>query len=177
MTNMQRLKEIFIALLLFAAAVLLLVFSEEGYLFLLSILSLVFFCAGVKELFYFVTIGRFMVEGKGALYRGIIKVDIGIVTGTLTDVPPIYILIYLLVAYLFSALVELLRALEMKREGARSWKFKAAEGVVCMILAAACLIFSSSQSTVVIIYGIGLLYTAVSRFILAFRRTKFVYFQ
>ncbi len=70
-----------------------------------------------------------------------------------------------------------MRAKEMKREGASSWKFKAAVGVVNLYLATCCILFAARLSTAVVIYGIGLLYSAVTRFILAFRKTKFVYFQ
>ncbi len=177
MTNMQRIKEIFIALLYFGAALLLFLFLGEGYRLLIYILSIVFLCSGIGKLYYFFTIGRFMVEGKGSLYRGIMMVDFGMVTGSLTNVPRIYVLAYLLVVYAFSAVVALLRAREMKREGASSWKYKAAEGVVNMILAVACILFATKLTTAVILYAIGLMYSAVTRFILAFRKTKFIYFQ
>lgn len=108
------------------------------------------------------------------LIQGVIIFDFAIITGSLADVPKIYILLYLIGIHAFSGVVEILRAMEARRTVAGPWKMKFSHGVVNFILAIACLIFIRQSNTALIIYSLGLMYSAVVRLFDAFGKTAFV---
>ena len=132
---------------------------------------------GIRAIVYYVTMARFMVGGRTSLYNGIIFLDLGILTFTLTEVPHYYVLIYLIAIHAFSGVVEVLRAFEAKRFGAGSWRLKIGHGAVNIIMALLCVIFITHINIAVIVYGIGLIYSSLLRIISACRRTKLIYIQ
>ena len=177
MTKFKRIREILIGIIMMAAAVLIVCYPKEGYTFILGVLSTVFIIRGISNLIYYFRMARYMVEGKRSLYMGVMMLDFGIMTGTLTDVPHYYILLYLVGINAFAGAVDILRALEAKRYGARSWKLKICQGIGNLILALACLVFIRYSNTAVIIYAIGLFFSAIMRIITACRKTKLIYIQ
>ncbi|MCR5338272.1 MAG: hypothetical protein K6E75_06915 [Lachnospiraceae bacterium] len=177
MTKLQRVKEIIWGLMMILAALIMLIVPKEGYDFVIAILSLVYTVKGINTIIYYFTMARFMVGGKNSLYMGIILLDFGILTGTLTDVPHYYVLLYLITLHAFSGVVEILRSLEAKRYGARSWKLKMGHGMLNFAMSAVCIIFMKQMPVAVIVYATALLYSAVLRIISACRRTKLVYIQ
>ena len=108
------------------------------------------------------------------LIQGVIIFDFAIITGSLADVPKIYILLYLIGIHAFSGVVEILRAMEARRTVDGPWKIKFSHGIVNLILATACLIFIRQSNTALIIYSLGLMYSAVVRLFDAFGKKAFV---
>lgn len=160
---------------MFAVALFFILFpSDEAYMIVVGILSLGLAIAGIKDIVYYFTMARHMVGGKMILIQGVIILDFAIVTGSLTDVPKIYILLYLIGVHAFSGVIEILRAMEARREVDGPWKMKFYHGVVNLTLATACLIFIRQSNTALIIYSIGLMYSAIVRLFDAFRKTTFV---
>ena len=177
MTVIQRIKEIVAGLFMLLGAAIVMTDPENGYIFIIFFLSIFLAVMGVRRLFYYFTMARFMVDGKESLYKGVIMLDFGALTGSLTDVPKFYILIYLIAVHAFSGLVEILRAGEAKGQGAGSWRFKMVHGIIDMVMAVICAIFINEGSIAALIYGIGLIYSALTRIVLAFRKTRLVYIQ
>ena len=177
MTKLQRIQTFIVGLITFIAGFLFVVFPDGASETVLTFLmvSLVFY--GLKTLIYYFNMARFMVNGRLILYKGLILLDFGLFSGALLDVPNIYILLYLALLHAFSGLVEILRALEGKRYGAKSWKLKFSHGVVNIIIALCCVFFFKQEVTVGIVYGLGLLYSSAIRMITAFRRTSMAYYQ
>jgi uncharacterized membrane protein HdeD (DUF308 family) len=64
--------------------------------------------------------------------------------------------------------------MEARRTVDGPWKLKLSHGIVNFLLALACLAFIRHSNTAVIIYGLGLLYSAINRIISAFRKTAFI---
>ena len=58
----------------------------------------------IRYLVFYLSMARNMVDGKLSLFYGIIALDLGMFAYTLQDIPPIYIVLYLLITHLFSAL-------------------------------------------------------------------------
>ena len=54
------------------------------------------------------------------------------------------------------------------------WKLKFSHGVINIALALSCLVFIRHSKTALIIYSIGLAYSAAIRILSAFRRTAFI---
>lgn len=175
MTIFQRIKRILLGLCMFAAALIFIIFpSDEAYSVVVGVLSLGLAIAGIKDIFYYFTMARHMVGGKMILVWGVITLDFAIITGSLASVPKIYILLYLIGIHAFSGAVEILRAREARKAVAGPWKMKFSHGIVNLILAIACLVFIRQPNTALIIYSIGLMYSAVVRIVDAFRKTAFV---
>lgn len=133
---------------------------------------------GMQSLWYYLTMARFMVDGRLILYRGMVYLDLGLLTHAMSSTAILYIVLYLAGLHSFSAVVGILGAFEAKKLGSPSWKRKMVQGVLDLLMTAVVLIggfaFDSVRS-VVYIYGIGLIYSACLRIGSAFRRNAIVY--
>ena len=148
--------------------------GDGAYMFIIVILSLGLAVKAVRDIIFYFTMARHMVGGKMILFQGVIVLDFAMFTGSLTDVPRFYVLLYLIAIHAFSGAVELLRAMEARRTVDGPWKLKFSHGIINILLALACLVFIRQAGTAIIIYSIGLLYSALIRIISAFRKTSFV---
>ncbi len=175
MTKLQRAGQLIWGLCMIIISLILMIVPRQGYYVVIGILSLVYTVKGINTIIYYFTMARFMVGGKNSLYMGIILLDFGVLTGTLNDVPHYYVLLYLIAIHAFSGVVEILRAFEAKKYGAKSWKLKMAHGILDFVMSAVCIIFMKKLQVAVIVYATALLYSAVLRIISACRKTKMVY--
>ncbi|WP_026497614.1 DUF308 domain-containing protein [Butyrivibrio sp. WCD2001] len=169
MTRVQKIKSFIFSILMIAAAIYLMSDPEHGYSYIVLILGTGLLIYGINTLIYFFTMARHMLGGKYMLYKGVIFTDFGYLTCTLNNIPRIYVILYLAILHSFTGLVEILRALENRSHGG-AFKLKLAHGIYDMILAACCIIFIKETHTVVIIYSVGLIYSALFRFVGALRK-------
>ena len=176
MTRFQKTKEIITGLIMIMIAVLMMESPSEGYKTVITLLAFMFIVRGISSLYFYFSMSRFMVGGRTSLFMGVIMLDLGMLSASLTDVPHYYVLLYLIAINAFSGFIMLLRALEARRYGT-SWKLKLSHGLVDLFMAAACIVFIKHMSMAVIVYSIGLIYSAAMRIFSAFRKTKFVYIQ
>ncbi len=160
-----------------AAAVILLMFPNESYIFILLFLAVSLLASGVGFLYYYFSMTRFMVDGKMTLYKGIILTDLAILTLSLADVPKIYVLLYLAFIHALSGFVEILRANETRQSGSKSYRLKLLHGIVNVLIAVCCIVFVEKTYTAVIIYCLGLIYSGSVRMITAVRRQAYVYIR
>jgi len=148
--------------------------SDEAYVFVMAVLTTGLLIRGVRNIVFYFTMARHMVGGKMILAQGVIVLDFALLTGSMSDVPKIYILLYLVVLHAFSGIVEILRALEARRTVLGPWKMKFTHGIVDFLLAISCFVYIKQTHTALIIYSIGLLYSAVMRIANSLRRTTFI---
>ena len=174
MTKLQRVRDILLGIIMIAVAGVLFILGESVYWVIISVLSIVYTFRGLSTIVYYFSMARFMNGGRSILYKGVIMLDFGILTGTLTDVPRIYILLYLVAIHAFSGAVELLRAREAASYGG-AWKLKMFHGILDLGMALMCIVFISHLNIAVIIYAFGLVYSAILRIITACRRTRLIY--
>ena len=177
MSSGQRIKNILIGALIILGALILIVFPEEGLIITAGILSLSLFIYGIKTLIYYITIARHMVGGRIMLYLAVVVLDLGMFTLMLTNIPKIYIVLYLVVVYAFSGAIDILRALEAKKYQASSWRFSLISGIINVVVAILCVVFIGSSNMIVYLYCAGLIYSAIVRIVTAFRKTAIVYIQ
>ena len=158
------------------AVALVLIFnpSDIAYMIILLIMSVALAISGIKDIIFYFTMARHMIGGKMILVQGVIILDFALLTASLSDVPTIYILLYLIGIHAFSGVVEVLRAMESKKSVEGPWKLKFSHGIINFALAIACLIFIRHSETALIIYSIGLIYSAIVRIFSAFRKTAFI---
>ena len=108
--------------------------SDDAYVFVIAVLTLGLLIRGLKDIIFYFTMARHMVGGKMILFQGVIVLDFALLTGSLSDVPKIYILLYLVVIHAFSGVVEILRAMEARRTVSGPWKMKFTHGIVDFLL-------------------------------------------
>ena len=174
----QRITGVLIGLVTLAAAIIFMVYpSEDAYTLIVGFLALGLAITGIRNIVFFFRMARHMIGGKMSLILGAISFDFAILTGALSSVPKIYIFLYLIGIHAFSGVVEILRAMEAKNTVEGPWKMKFGQGLFDLALAVVCLIFIRNTNTAIMIYSIGLIYSAILRIFNALRRTSFILIQ
>ncbi len=175
MTIIQRIEKIISGLIQIAFGAVLFIFPKDGYRLVLTVLGFALALRGIRQLYYYFSMARFMVNGRLILVTGLVFLDFGLFSETLYDVPKIYIILYLIAIHAFSGVVEVLKAFEEKRFGAKSWRFQLFRGIFDIVLVLVSLIFMKKINTVVIVYGIGVIYSAIFKMISSFRKNTLIY--
>ncbi len=177
MSKHQKIVGVLVGIVMLMEGILIMFYPTETYFLILLILGFGFLSTGIGTLYYFFSMSRFMVGGKVSLYKGVILIDFALLTFSLTDVPRIYILIYLAAIHAFTGLVEILRTSEIKKSGSKRFILKFFHGFLNITMAFCCIIFAKKTGTASLIYGLGLFYSAIIRIITAFRKNTFVYIR
>ena len=151
--------------------------AETGIVIVVLILSLELFVNGIKEIIFYFSMAIHMVGGKRALYRGVIILELALFTMSLYRVPQIFVLLYLIGIHAFSGGVEIMRAMEAKKNESSSYKLKLIQGIMDLLMAACCLIFIKVGNIAIYIYAVGIINSAVMKIVSAFRKTAVVYIQ
>ena len=163
------------AVLMVLLAVFLLYIPEKAYLIVAGILAVSMMARGIARVIYYFRMARNMVGGHSLLYTGILMFDVGLFVYLLTDVSPVYIMLYLIGMHASTGGIGVMRALEKKKLDDPSWKWQLITGLVNVAIALLCLIFIRSGKACIIIYSFGLIVSAISQVITAFRKTAIVY--
>ena len=177
MTKMRRVGSVFAGLIMILFSGLTAISAAHAYKLILLVLSYSLILRGIRLLIYYCSMARYMVGGRNVLYRSVILMDIGLFSLSITDIPLVFLVLYLAGMHGFAGIIDIMRALESKREQAPSWKLNLSYGIVNTALACLCLIFLKQTEVAVMIYSAGLLYSGVGRIIQAFRKTAVVYIQ
>lgn len=158
-------------------ALIILLMGEDGYLAISVVMTIILFVTGIGMLINFFMLNRFMVGGRRNLYMGLIFVDIALFMMTLNSIPKFYLVIYLVVVYVFTGVIDVLRAREAKAYNSPEWKLTIAAGIANILIGLVSLIFIRNIKITVIIYAGGLIYSAVLRIASAFKKNEIIYIQ
>ena len=177
MNKIQRVKKFLSGLCMFFASFILVAEPEAGYYIIAILLSLSLLLSGIRSMVYYITMARNMVGGKSIFYQALILMDLGLFTMSVVTIPKIYLVCHLLISHGFSGIVDMLRAVEDKRQEAPSWRMSFLYGLGNLLVAVTALrcVFNQSTWMVVYIYSAGLAYSAVMQMIASFRKTAIVY--
>lgn len=137
------------------------------------------FVYGIRLLIYYFSMARHMVGGKSTLYQAIIVLDLGLFTGSMISMSDYIVTIYLLSIFAFSGVIDILRSLEAKKNGA-SWRMKFITGCISVIMALALVVTGLVlRNTTYLVYGycFTLVYSGIMRIVASFRKTAMVYIQ
>ncbi len=177
MSKIQRVRSVIAGLLIIAGSLILIAFPERALLIMAGILSLSLFIYGIRRLIYYFTMARHMVGGRIILYIGIVILDFGMFTMMMTNIPKMYIALYLSGVFAFTGLIDIARSIETMTVRSSSWKFRLISGVINIVVASLCIVFINSTEMIVYIYCAGLIYSAIARIVTAFRKTEIIYIQ
>ena len=177
MNKLQRLNSLITGILMILFCILLVLDPKNNYVLIVAALSIVMMFGAIKMLWYYFTTAKLMVGGRKILYQGIVYLDLAIFTLSLSDVPMIYVILYLIAINAFAGVVDMGLAINAKKSNSPSWKLKFSAGVVELGMAVLCMIFIRSTNIVVWVYAAGVAYAGLVRIIDAFRKTDVVYIQ
>ena len=176
MSKLQRIRGVLSGVgSLLLALLIILIPAESSFYIIALVMCISLMVLGVRELVYYFRMARHMVGGRTMFYLGIIILDMGIFTFTLTDIPHTYLMLYILATHGFGGFVEILRALESKRLDSPAWKFDFSRGVIDLLVAVLCVFFLSNVTILNFIYSAGLIYSGIARIVSSFRQTEIVY--
>jgi len=180
MTVLQRLLKIGGALLIIIAATLILRLGDLGFYVVSVFLSFALIIFGIRNLIFYFTMARHMIDGKLILYIGAVSLNFGVFSLSINSHQNVFIVSYLLGVFAFYGVIDILRAKEARENDARSWRGNLAEGIVNILFAAAAAVFGfifGNMQALTVIYVIGLYNSALARIISAFRKSTIVYIQ
>lgn len=169
MSTAGRIGNIILGAVQITLAIILILVPQDGYFIVAAILGISLAAYGIRNLIYYFTMARHMVGGRLILYFGLLVLDAGALILALSDVPPFYVMIYLIVIRALSGAIDILRALEQKKMEIPAWKGMLISGIIHILIAVACAVFIKSADIAVFIYAAGLAYAAVMRIITAVR--------
>lgn len=176
MTAAKRIFNIFYGLAMIVCCILMVIYPDSGYNFVIVILDLALIIYGLRLLFYYFTMARFMVGGIATFYKSIVVLDFGLFVFSLEIVPQQFAMLYLIFCFAFSGVVDILRAAESRQLGGR-WRYHFFYGLVKLAIAVICLFFLDSLRIMTAVFCIGLLHSAVFCITSAFRKTAIVYVE
>ena len=121
-----------------------------------------------------------MVGGRRILYRGVIILDLGLFTLTVSDNTKVYVAFYLLGIHFFYGIIDILRSRESRRINAPSWKLSLITGLGNIMITVIAFIFAADLRTLnvlVYLYAAGVIYSGFLRILSSLRRTAIIYIQ
>ena len=169
----KRILHILIGLGLILVAILLGLLGEDGPEVIALILGISMLAYGIRCFIAYFTKYRHMVGGRTQLYNGILTLDLGLLMLSSFNRFTFLILIYLLGIRLLTGGIDLMRSLESKKNGS-PWVIKMVSAFISFATVILGIICFSDPETVVDIYCISLLISAVEHFITAFRKSHAV---
>ena len=128
MDKLQCFNNIFLGGLMVLFGLLMLELPKDGFMIVLCIIIVTLIAKGISQLIYYITMARYMVGGKQVFFRAIISLDLAFLTTSFTTVSPKLIMFYLIAVNFFSGLIDILKALESKRNESPHWKFPVFQG-------------------------------------------------
>ena len=176
MTNLQRIANVILGLLMIVCGVILLFDPKGGLLVVSFILGLAVSLYGVRKLVYYLRTARFMTGGLSVLFIAIIAIDIGVFAVAVIDNPQLAIALYLVCYNVLFGVLAIARGIESKLFGS-PWLLNVVYGLVNLALAALCIAFANSDETIIWVFCIGLFYNAGVRIASALKPTEIIYIQ
>jgi len=180
MTIKRRILMLLLAAIMIFTAVVMIKVPEVGILLAAIIFAIGLAVAGLHSLIYYLTMAKYMVGGKVHLFIGIIILDFALFTMSILLQSTVLIVIFLQLFYGVSGAISIVRSREAKKNGSPLWKYNMIDGIIniaIMLMAFICGNFYKSDTLLVYIFSIGLIYMALARIISAFRKTAVVYIQ
>ncbi len=168
----RRIRDIGIGVLKIILGMILILAPGNGHLVVALVLGVALLIYGIRNIIYYFTMARFMVGGRMILYLGVLILDAAGVFIILANDSVFYIMIYLIVIFLASGVIDLLRALEEKQMFVSAWKIQLVSAVVNLLVVVACIIFIRSEEICIYIYAGGLMYSALAGIIAAIRAPR-----
>ena len=148
---------------------------EISYIIVSIIIGLVIMFRSIKGLIFYFASARNMIGGKRILVNNIILFDLGALSFFALLKTATLGMLYLVGMFMMFAVIDILRAVEIKKNGGRQWIFKIIQALTSLGLGVFCIIFINSQIIMSILFGIAWIIKGVGGLIKAFRKASIEY--
>ncbi len=176
MTNLQRIGNMILSLLLIVGGIALLLVPQIGVLVVALVLSACLLLYGVGKLLYYIRLAHHMAGGLILLFLAIIALDVAVFAVAVIDNPKLAVALYLICYCAVSGVLSVARAVESKLFGSPALPL-VLQALVCLALAALCIMFINSDVAIIWIFCICLFYNAGVRLVSVFKPTEIIYIQ
>ncbi len=176
MTNLQRIANLCLSLLMIACGTTLLLQPQSGLVVVACVLGIALVLYGIEKLVYYITMARHMTGGLSVLFIAVIATDIGIFAAAVISSPQLAIALYLISYNLLAGVLSIARGVESKLFGS-PWVMHVVFGLIDIALAILCVSFIDSDEILIWVFCFGLFYSACVRLVSVFRPTEIIYIQ
>ena len=180
MSKMKRVSQVLWGLLMILLSFILFLFPEAGMTFIILVIAVSLTLYGMHMLTYYSRLARHMIGGKYILYLGMVVFDFGLMTFTMTGTRTLPVFIYLFALFVFSGVLDVMKAFEEKKNKAPFWFFRLLFGLLSIsfgiLSVISCFVWKSTDA-LTYLFCIVLFYYGFVRIIKAFRKTAVVYIQ
>lgn len=177
MGSLRRIANAASGVVLIILGLLLLQDPRGGYDLVLRLLMTTFTLYGLQMLVYFFTMARYMTGGFEILYKGVFILDAGLFVLFLDNIPRLYVMFYLLGGLALSGVIDILQANYARKLQAGNWRYQIFYGILKVLILVPALFYLDSVRSLTYIYAAGLIHTAFTCLVTAFRRTEIVYVE
>ena len=177
MSTGRRIGKCLTGIMMVILAIFMITMPDTGYLIITLIFGISLLVSAIGALIYYFSLARHMVGGRSTLVSALIQLDLAIFTLTLTDIPRIFLMIYLISVFGIAGILSVSRGLEARSRKAPSWYLSFISGIINLLITLLCMIFIQNDVVMVIIYSIGMIIAGLRRIISAFYRSTIVYVQ
>ena len=174
MRKLGKVKNLIIGIAMLLFTVILLFWPDFGTPMIMMVFGIALFIYGIYSLLYYCRMAIHMVGGKRILYRSILTLDLGVFMLSFYKGSERLILLYLMLLLAASGGIDLVRALQFRKEGA-AWKLRALIGVLSILILIIGFIYRKDPHTMVYIFCLGLASTGINRIASVFRKTAVIY--
>ena len=108
----KRIVKIIVGVVVVILAILMILQPDWGYMLINAVLGIALLVSAIGSLIYYFRLARHMVGGRSTLFSGLIQLDLAVFTLTLTDLPKIFLMIYLVSVFGVTGVLRLARGLD-----------------------------------------------------------------
>ena len=177
MSNAKRVWKVLTGIITILCCVLMIQHPDDGFYIVVLILDITLLLYGLRLLIYYFRLARYMVGGIMTLYKSIIVIDFGLFIFGLSTTPQKYVMLYLIISFVFYGAVDIIDAAGARKLGAASWKYQMFYGLVKVVIGIVCIFYLDNMRSATLVYCIGLIHSALSDIVSAFRKTAIVYIE
>lgn len=149
--------------------------SELGYIIVALIIGLIITYRGVKTLIFYFSSARHMVGGGRIFVNSIILIDFGSMAIALMLQSSTLAMIYIIALFMLLGVIDILRSLEIKKNGSKKWIWKFIKGLLIIGVGVVCIINIESKDVMLLVLGIAWMVEGITGIISAFNKSAVVY--
>lgn len=177
MNVVSRIIKMFKSLLMLAVGLVILLSAKNdvGYFVSCIITGAYITLQGLQKIIFYLTSARHMVGGEKTLINGFVMTDLGLLSFLVLLEKPVLGVLYLIGIYLFTGVLDILRAFEMKKNESKRWIIKFIMGLFVIGVAVVCFVFGDVKEVIYLVLGIAWIVSAVEGIVTAFTKSAVDY--
>lgn len=178
MSKISRLFNAFESIVMIAIGIILLILPiDVSYLVVAIIIGVIITFKALKNMVFYFASARHMVGGGRIFINSFILLDFGLLSFFVLLQSSFIATMYLVGVFVILGVIDILRAVEIKKSEGKRWVLKLTKGILIVILGILCFVFIRSNIVLPLIFGISWIVLGVQSFIASFRSGSVQYFE